>query len=454
MQIAPILLLLPLALGWLVSPLALAGTPPATAQCEMPSLAGMLQDVLPGVVSINFPDNKSADDPLLSDPFFRRFFGLPEQPQLGEFQVGGSGVVVDAAKGYVITSNHLIESAEELNVDLSDGRRMKARKIGTDPATDIAVLQIPAEELTAVRFGDSDLLKVGDYVVAIGSPFGLDQTVTSGIVSGLGRTGAGINAYESFIQTDAAVNPGSSGGALVNLRGELVGINTAIMSPSGNHVGIGFAVPSDMARKVTDQLIAYGKIKRGQLGMRFQELTPELANKHKITVRGGALVQRVIPKSPADEAGIAPGDVITAINGERVRSSIDLRNKIALLRVGSPVQLDVTRDGIRKQVATHIAEATAETVQIASKGTLAGLRLGSIEPDSPLYERTDGAVIVDVQPGSKAARAGLRSGDIIVGVGREAVASPAEVAKKANATKGKVQLQVLRDGSALSITIG
>jgi serine protease Do/serine protease DegQ len=453
LRVAPTLLVLPLVFGCLITPVALAGTPPVAAQCEMPSLAGMLEHVLPGVVSINFEDKTPGDNPLLSDPFFRRFFGLPEQPQPGEFQVGGSGVIVDAARGYVITSNHLVESADQLNVDLSNGRRVRARKIGTDPATDVAVLQIPAEELTAVPLGNSDLLKVGDYVVAIGSPFGLDQTVTSGIVSGMARTGVGIKAYENFIQTDAAVNPGSSGGALLNLRGELVGINTAIMSPSGNHIGIGFAVPINMARQVMDQLIAYGKIKRGQLGMRFQELTPELANEHKATTRG-AVVQRILSKSPADVAGIVPGDIITALNGEKVRSSADLRNKIALLPVGSAVRLDVVHEGIQKQVTTHIAEAAVEKIQIVSKGALAGLTLGSIEPDSPLYERTDGAVVVDVRPGSKAAQAGLRSGDIIVGIGEEAVTSPAEVGRKAGTKKGKVQVQLLRDGSALSLTVG
>jgi serine protease Do/serine protease DegQ len=317
------------------------------------------------------------------------------------------------------------------------------------------VLQIPAEGLTAVPFGNSAQAKVGDYIVTIGSPFGLDQTVTFGIVSALGRTGLGIKAFESFIQTDAAVNPGSSGGALVNLRGELVGINTAIMSPSGSNVGIGFAVPINMARQVMEQLIAYGKMSRGQLGIKFQDLTPELARDLRINASEGALVDRVLPKSPAGQVGMVTGDVITAVNGERVRNSADLRNKVGLLRVGSRVQLDFIHNGIRKQVTTHIAEPVIETVVIPSKVTrLAGVSLGSIEPESPLYGRSNGAIVVEVKPGSKAARAGLRSGDTIVGIDQEPIQSPQDVVRLATDAKGKLQLHVVRDGHMVSIVIG
>jgi serine protease Do/serine protease DegQ len=273
--------------------------------------------------------------------------------------------------------------------------------------------------------------------------------------SALGRTGLGIKAYENFIQTDAAVNPGSSGGALVNLRGELVGINTAIMSPSSSNVGIGFAVPINMARQVMEQLIVYGKVSRGQLGVNFQDLTPELARDLKITASEGALIDRVLPKSSAEQAGMTPGDVITAVNGERVRNSADLRNEVGLLRVGSRVQLDFIHDGIRKQVTTHIAEPVIERVEIPSKvKRLAGVSLGSIEPESPLFGRIDGAIVVEVKPGSKAARAGLRSGDTIVGIGQEPIKSPEDVVKLATGAKGKLQLHVVRDGSILSIVIG
>jgi serine protease Do/serine protease DegQ len=449
------LLVLVLAIGCLAAPFTTAGTPPATERCEMPSLAGMLERVLPGVVSITFEESAPADNPLLSDPVLRRFFGLPEQSQPGEFQIGGSGIIVDAARGYVLTSHHLLEGTEDVTVRLSDGRKLQARKIGSDSPMDIAVLQIPAEGLTAVPLGDSAQVTVGDYIVTVGSPFGLDQSVTSGIVSALGRTGIGIRAYENFIQIDAAVNPGSSGGALVNLRGELVGINTAIVSPSGSNVGIGLAVPINMARQVMGQLVAYGKVSRGQLGITVQDLTPELAGQLKIDVREGALVDRVSPKSPAEQAGMAAGDVVTGVNGERVRNSADLRNVVGLLRAGSRVQLDFVREGTRKQVTAYMAVPMIEKVDIPSKvTTLAGVTLGTIEPESPLYGRIDGAVVVAIKPGSKAEKAGLRSGDTIVGIGQEPIKSPSDVVKMATAAKGKLQLRVLRNGSALSIVIG
>ncbi|MDH3236401.1 MAG: DegQ family serine endoprotease [Alphaproteobacteria bacterium] len=427
------------------------------AQGDVPSLAPMLEKVLPGVVSIAVHGRLPAEEnPLLSDPFFRRFFGVPEQqqPQEREFQAAGSGVVVDPARGYVITNNHVVEKADEITVILSDGRRLQATKVGTDPATDVAVIRIPADGLSGLPLGDSDKLRVGDYVVAVGNPFGLEQTVTSGIVSALGRTGLGIEGYESFIQTDASINPGNSGGALVNLRGELVGINSAIIGPSGGNVGIGFAIPINMARQVMEQLVAHGKVSRGQLGVRIQDLTPELAKALQIDVREGALVATVIAKSPAEDAGLQAGDVITAVNSQRVRNAADLRNRIGLLPVGSQVQLDTLRKGASRRVVARLAEAVPEKLAVPEKvAALAGVTLGAIEPGSPLYGHAEGAVILDVKAGSRAARAGLRAGDAIVGVNQQPVKSPEDVIRIASEADGELLLQVVRDGSALFIVI-
>ena len=447
-----------LVLGVLKVPFAVAGTPPASTQGELPSLAPMLEKVLPGVVSIAVRGHVPAEqNPLLSDPFFRRFFGLQEQqqPQEREFQAAGSGVIVDPARGYVITNNHVVEKADEITVILSDGRRLKAKKVGTDPATDVAVVRIPAEGLTGLLLGDSDKLRVGDYVVAVGNPFGLEQTVTSGIVSALSRTGLGIEGYESFIQTDASINPGNSGGALVDLRGELVGINSAILGPSGGSVGIGFAIPINMARQVMEQLVAHGKVSRGQLGVRIQDLTPELASALKIDTRAGALIANVTPKSPAEKAGLEAGDVITAVNGKPIRNSADLRNKVGLLPIGTELQLDVIHKGTVKHLTARLAEAVPEKLEVPAEVTgLAGVTLGAIEPGSPLYGRAEGAVILDVKKGSHAAMAGLQPGDVIVGVDQEPVQSPRDVIRIASKAKGRLLLQIVRNGSGLFIVIG
>jgi serine protease Do/serine protease DegQ len=298
-------------------------------------------------------------------------------------------------------------------------------------------------------------MHVGDYVVAVGNPFGLEQTVTSGIVSALGRTGLGIEGYESFIQTDASINPGNSGGALVNLRGELIGINSAIIGPSGGNVGIGFAIPINMARKVMEQLIAHGKVSRGQLGVQIQDLTPDLAKALDIDAHEGVVVASVVAKSPAEKAGLKAGDVIAAVDGERVRNSADLRNKIALLPVGSRVELAVIRDGARKSVAVKLAEATPGTAEVqADEGKLAGVTLGPIEPGSKLYGHVRGVLVLEVEQGSAAAGAGLLAGDAIVAVDREPVTSPGEVIAKAQKTSGTLLLQVVRDGNMFFIAIG
>jgi Do/DeqQ family serine protease len=295
---------------------------------------------------------------LLQDPFFRRFFDIPEGPVQREVQSAGSGVIVDARAGYVITNNHVIENADEIVVTLKDKRQLDAKLVGTDPDTDIAVLQIEVRNLIGVPLGNSDRLEVGDFVVAIGNPFGLGQTVTSGIVSALGRSGLGIESYENFIQTDASINPGNSGGALIDLRGELIGINTAIVGPSGGNVGIGFAVPINMAKAVMEQLIAHGEVQRGRVGLQVQDLTPDIAEALRLTANGGAVVGRVEAGSPARRAGLQAGDVIIAIDGVPVENSADLRNRVGLTPIGEAIRLTIVRSGAERTVEVRVEKSS------------------------------------------------------------------------------------------------
>jgi Do/DeqQ family serine protease len=341
------------SLGLVPSPL-LAASPIIGPDGRIPTLAPLLQDVTPAVVNIAVRGHVTVENPLLRDPFFRRFFNLPEGPIQREVQSAGSGVIVDARAGYVITNNHVIENADEIVVTLKDKRQIEAKLVGTDPGTDIAVLQIEARNLVGVPLGDSDRLAVGDFVIAIGNPFGLGQTVTSGIVSALGRTGLGIESYENFIQTDASINPGNSGGALIDLRGELIGINTAIVGPTGGNVGIGFAVPINMAKGVMEQLIAHGEVQRGRLGVQVQDVTPDIAEVLRLRSNGGAVVARVEAGSPARRAGLQPGDVIVAIDGVAVESSSDLRNRIGLTPIGRELRLTILRDGEERTVEVRV----------------------------------------------------------------------------------------------------
>ncbi|ANC92400.1 Do family serine endopeptidase [Azospirillum humicireducens] len=347
------------ALGRAGSALGLAASPAAAA---LPlgavgggTIAPMLEQVTPAVVNISvLSQAPQAENPLLRDPFFRRFFNLPDQMPQGRPQVSaGSGVIVDAANGYVVTNSHVVENAQEIAVTLKDRRRLRAKLIGRDAATDIALLQIKADSLTALPLGDSDRAKVGDFVVAIGNPFGLGQTVTSGIVSALGRSGLKIEGYEDFIQTDASINPGNSGGALVNFQGELIGINTAIIGPAGGSVGIGFAVPVTIVRSVMEQLREYGEVRRGRLGVAIQDLTPDLAESLNLKGDEGALIAKIERGSPADSGGLRSGDVVVAVDGRAIRSATDFRNRIGLLRVGTPVQLTVVRNGGQKSVTVR-----------------------------------------------------------------------------------------------------
>ncbi|WP_035692914.1 Do family serine endopeptidase [Azospirillum halopraeferens] len=321
------------------------------------TIAPMLESVTPAVVNIAvISQAPQHDNPLLRDPFFRRFFNIPDMPQGRPQASAGSGVIVDAARGYVITNHHVIANAREIQVTLKDRRRLRARLVGSDAATDIALLQIEAAGLTALRFGDSDRAQVGDFVVAIGNPFGLGQTVTSGIISALGRSGLRVEGYEDFIQTDASINPGNSGGALVNFRGELIGINTAIIGPAGGSVGIGFAVPAAIVRAVMDQLVEHGEVRRGRLGVAIQDLTPDLADALQVTGEAGAVIAQVERGSAADRAGIRPGDVVISVDDQPVASGTELRNRIGLLRIGTPVRLTFLRGGTPQTVTVRTAK--------------------------------------------------------------------------------------------------
>src|SRR5579885_1889900 len=348
--------------GVAVSLPAFPGTPiPEAGGGAVPTLAPMLRAITPGVVNIAVKGRVREQNPLLADPFFRRFFNIPtdQRMQERETQATGSGVIVDAAQGYVLTNAHVVEHATDIEVTTKDNRRFHAKLIGRDADTDVAVLRIPAQGLTAVPLGDSDQLQVGDYVVAIGNPFGLGQTVTSGIVSALGRSGLGIEGYEDFIQTDASINPGNSGGALVDLRGRLIGINTAILAPGGGNIGIGFAVPINMARAVMDQLIRYGEVKRGRIGVAIQDLTPDLARALGTRYTEGALVARVEPGSPAQRGGLRSGDLIIAVNGAPIHNAAELKNRVGLAQIGDTVQLTVERGGAARTVSVRIEQATA-----------------------------------------------------------------------------------------------
>jgi serine protease Do/serine protease DegQ len=402
--------------------LLLGGLAPAAAQpvaaptrSGLPSLAPLLEGVTPAVVNIAVITRAPMEDnPLARDPFFRRFFNLPDKPR--EQVSAGSGVIVDAARGLVLTNHHVIANADSVVVTLKDKRQFQAKVIGSDPGTDIAVLKIEAERLSAMRFGDSEALAVGDFVVAIGNPFGIGQTVTSGIVSALGRTGLTPEGYEDFIQTDASINPGNSGGALVDLRGELVGINSAIIGPSGGNVGIGFAVPAHMVRIVMDQIVRFGEVKRGRLGLTIEDVTHEYALKNRLASIDGALISVVQPGSPAEQAGLRAGDVVVRFNGKPVRTGSELRNRLGLTPVGENVELAVQRGGAERTIRTQIAPPQVMAVALDGQivPQLAGLKITQVE-------RVQAVVVAAVEAGSRAAGYGLRRGDLIVAVANRRV---------------------------------
>jgi serine protease Do/serine protease DegQ len=394
----------------------------------LPTLAPLVNEVTPAVVNISVVTRSPMENnPLFRDPFFRRFFGVPDQQK--REQAAGSGVIIDAARGYVLTNNHVIKDAERAIVTLKDRRQFTAKLVGTDPGTDVAVLQIEAAGLSALKLGDSDVLQVGDHVLAIGNPFGIGQTVTSGIVSALGRSGLSVEGYEDFIQTDASINPGNSGGALVNLRGELVGINTAIIGPSGGNVGIGFAVPSNMARLVMNQIIKHGEVRRGRLGIEMADLTPELAKKLGVNTLDGAVMAVVQPGSPADKAGIKEGDVVVALNGRPIHHAAELRARLGLTAIGEEVEMRISRGGAARTVRTRIAPPDVSGGNGQAIAQLPGMRVIDIQRGSPLYQRLQGGglVVSAVEQNSIAWVAGFRPGDIIYSVNRRRIQTAAEL---------------------------
>lgn len=430
----------------------------ARSVAPMPSLAPMIRRVSPAVVSIGTRGTvrEQGRNPLLDDPFFRRFFNAPPDGGVRErpFQSAGSGVIADAAKGYIITNAHVVENAREITVTLLDERELTAKLVGSDPRTDIAIIQIEAAGLTQVTIGDSDRLEPGDYVAAIGNPFGLQHSVSYGIVSALGRSGMNPDGFESLIQTDASINPGNSGGALVNLRGELVGINNMILSGSGGNIGIGFAIPANMARSVMDQLIRFGSVKRGQLGVTLAPLTQDIAQALGLSVTSGALVTQVLRDSAAARAGLRAGDVVTTLNGRTVKSSAEFRNVIGLLRVGDKVDVGVLREGRALKLTASVADAAGTAPTAAAATGVAGLAApGALHrgfEGATLEDAADGGIAVRVlTPGSAAAASGLRVGDVVLSANGARVARRSDLVTASTAAAargGTLVLQVRRNG--------
>jgi Do/DeqQ family serine protease len=403
----------------------------------MATLAPILEKVMPAVVNIAVVQRSPEEqNPLMRDPFFRRFLGVPEQQELN---VSGSGVIVDAKNGYIITNAHVVKDAEQIQVTLRDKRRLPATLVGSDPGTDVALVQVKADRLVDLKFGDSDALQVGDFVVAIGNPFGIGQTATSGIVSALGRSGLSVEGYEHFIQTDASINPGNSGGALVNLKGELVGINSAIIGPGGGNVGIGFAVPAVLARAVTDQLVRFGEVRRGRLGITMQDAVGGV---------DGAVITEVQANSPAETAGVRKGDIVTALNGRPVRGAAELRARLGVVPVGDTVELRVDEKGETRTIKARVAEV--ERTAPGSGQTIAELPGAELQEVSRGKER--GVQVVGLEAGSPSLSHGLREGDVIVGVNQRRVSSIADLRKRLGGS-GRLALNVVRGDVLLTIPI-
>ncbi|MDG1938929.1 MAG: DegQ family serine endoprotease [Pseudomonadales bacterium] len=416
----------------------------------LPSLAPLLKKVNPAVVNISTFATKQVDNPLLNDPVFRHFFGAPNnrQPQKRRTQSAGSGVIIDAENGTVITNYHVINGADEIHVGLDDQRSFQATLIGGDPEVDIAVLKIEADNLSELALADSDLLQQGDFVIAIGNPFGLENTVTTGVVSALGRSGLGIEGYENFIQTDASINPGNSGGALVNLRGELVGINTAIIAPNGGNVGIGLAIPMNMARNSSEQLLEHGEVRRGQLGVIIQDMTASLAEAFDLDPQQkGVLITQVQEASAAQQAGLEAGDIIVGVDKKTISSASQLRNAVGGARIGDKLKLEFLREGKKRKLTVKVGEranvfATVKKIHPRLEG-------------AELQDAEDGRGILvkKLASGSNASMSGLRVGDRIVSVNRVAVASLEQLAKVAERSTGKMLVRIIRGNTALFIVL-
>ncbi|MEG0247181.1 MAG: Do family serine endopeptidase [Pseudomonas sp.] len=424
-----------------------AALPSAVAGQAVPSLAPMLEQAMPAVVSVNTKQVVRVRNPYFDDPFFRRLF--PQVPQERINESLGSGVIIDAARGYVLTNHHVVENADDVQVTLADGRTVKAEFLGSDRDTDIALIRIPTEKLTALPLGNSDQLRVGDFVVAIGNPFGFSQTVTSGIVSAVGRSGIRGLGYQNFIQTDASINPGNSGGALVNLNGQLVGINTASYNPQGSmagNIGLGLAIPSNLARDVVEQLITKGVVVRGTLGVETQNLTPQIARGLGLEEARGALVTRVLAGSGAAAAGVKAGDVVTAINGQRVDSAQALHNFEGLSTVGRTVDLEVRRDGKPLQLKATLKEQPRAVAGDTLDPRLSGATFADL-PESLRQAGINGVLVSEVARGSRAAQSGLASGDVILAASSGAFTDLAGWRASFGQRPPQLVLSILRGGS-------
>lgn len=465
---------LALSIGFAMGPVsaAVAAETVAASSSQLPSLAPMLEKVMPSVVSINVEGSApvSAAGAGRIPPQFQQFFGDESpfcqdgspfqgspmcqgglggqgaQPSKREFRSLGSGVIIDAAKGYIVTNNHVVDNANKINVKLSDGRSFEAKVIGKDPRTDIALLQLKeAKNLTAIKIADSDQLRVGDYTVAIGNPYGLGETVTSGIVSALGRSGLNVENYENFIQTDAAINRGNSGGALINLNGELIGINTAILAPDGGNIGIGFAIPSNMVKNLTSQMVEFGQVKRGELGIMGTELNSELAKAMNVDAQKGAFISQVVPKSAAAKAGIKAGDVIVSMNGKAINSFAGFRAEIGTLPVGSKMTLGLLRDG--KPVNVEVTLEQSNQSQVESGNLYTGIE--GAELSNSEVNGKKGVKVDSVKAGTAAARIGLKKGDIIMGINQQPVQNLGELRKILDTKPSVLALSIQRGDTSL-----
>ncbi|HHV4243905.1 serine endoprotease DegQ [Klebsiella pneumoniae] len=436
--------------------LSLSVLPPAAAslptqvpgQGALPSLAPMLEKVLPAVVSVQVEGTAS---PTLNMPEeLKKYFGdNAPQEQAQPFEGLGSGVIIDAAKGYVLTNNHVINQAQKISVQLNDGREFDAKLVGSDEQSDIALLQlIKPDHLTQIAIADSDKLRVGDF--AVGNPFGLGQTATSGIISALGRSGLNLEGLENFIQTDASINRGNSGGALLNLNGELIGINTAILAPGGGSIGIGFAIPSNMAKTLADQLIQFGEIKRGLLGIKGMEMSADIAKAMNLNVQRGAFVSEVLPNSGSAKAGIKSGDVIVSLNGKPLNSFAELRSRIATTEPGTKVKLGLLRDGKPVDVEVTLDKSTSST---ASAELIIPALQGASFSDGQMKDGTKGVVIDNVDKGSAAAQVGLHKDDIIIGLNRQRIHSIAELRKALEGKPPVIALNVIRGNESIYLLL-
>jgi len=432
-----------------LGPISSSAAVPGMAEGQpLPTLAPMLERVMPAIVNIATEAPPRAANPLMQDPFFRRYFEQREQdggaPSRTRPQSVGSGVIVDAGQGLVITNQHVIEGAGRILVTLTDGREFDATLVGEDPQADIAVLRIPAERLTALDWADSDALRVGDFCVAIGNPFGLGQTVTSGIVSALGRSGLGIEAFEDFIQTDASINPGNSGGALIALDGRLIGINTAIVGPAGGNVGIGFAIPSNLARDLLEQIVENGEVRRGALGISAQAVDARLAEAFDLPVDSGVVIGSVRSGSPAEKAGLRVGDVIVAIDERRVRDVGDVRNRIGLVRLGQRLTLSIVRDGAKQRIgavveALQLTHPLLDGVTFQDRVSRSGQRFVLVEA---------------LAPDSRLAQAGVREGEAVLAINGTPVAAADQLQAIAARQADELMLLVQRGQRTRYVRLG